>query len=65
LDNKEKVREIFNFFDTLNQKHKQILIMRFWDELSFKEISELTGESVDNCKKIVSRTVMKLGSEYM
>jgi hypothetical protein len=25
----------------------------------------LTGESVDNCKKIVSRTVMKLGSEYM
>ncbi len=65
IDNKEKVREIFNFFDTLNPKHKQILIMRFWDELSFKEISELTWESVDNCKKIVSRTMMKLGSEHM
>jgi DNA-directed RNA polymerase specialized sigma24 family protein len=39
--------------------------MRIWDDLSFKEISELTGESVDNCKKIVSRTMMKLGTQYM
>jgi hypothetical protein len=25
----------------------------------------LTGENVDNCKKIVSRTMMKLGTQYM
>ncbi len=65
IDNKDKIREIFNFFETLNSKHKQILIMRIWDDLSFKEISELTGESVDNCKKIVSRTMIKLGTQYM
>jgi DNA-directed RNA polymerase specialized sigma24 family protein len=65
LDNKDKIREIFNFFETLNAKHKQILIMRIWDDLSFKEISELTWESVDNCKKIVSRTMIKLGGQYM
>ncbi|NDK07943.1 sigma-70 family RNA polymerase sigma factor [Candidatus Gracilibacteria bacterium] len=65
LDNKEKIKEVFRFFDTLNPKHKQILIMRIWDDLSFKEISELTGESVDNCKKIVSRTLSKITGEYL
>lgn len=65
IDNKEKIKEIFKFFETLNPKHKQILIMRLWDDLSFKEISQLTGESVDNCKKIVSRTLWKINWEYM
>jgi DNA-directed RNA polymerase specialized sigma24 family protein len=65
IDNRDKIKEIFSFFETLNPKHKQILIMRIWDDLSFKEISEMTWESVDNCKKIVSRTMIKLGSEYM
>lgn len=65
IDNKDKIKEVFNFFETLNPKHKQILIMRFWDDLSFKEISELTWESVDNCKKIVSRTLGKITWEFM
>lgn len=65
LDNKEKVKEVLDFFWTLNPKHKQILIMRFWDDLSFKEISELTWESVANCKKVVSRTLMKISWTYM
>nr|MDD3720798.1 RNA polymerase sigma factor [Candidatus Gracilibacteria bacterium] len=65
IDNKNKLKEIFDFFNTLNPKHKQILIMRLWDDLSYKEILELTGESLDNCKKIVSRTLLKIPSNYM
>jgi DNA-directed RNA polymerase specialized sigma24 family protein len=65
LDNKEKLREIFAYFDTLKDKHKQILIMRLWDDLSYKEISELTGESLDNCKKVVSRTLSNIPTTYM
>jgi len=42
LDNKEKLREVFAYFDTLKEKHKQILLMRLWDDLSYKEISVLT-----------------------
>lgn len=60
LDNKEKLKEVFAYFNTLKEKQKQILIMRLWDDLSYKEISELTWESVDNCKKIVSRTLSKI-----
>lgn len=65
LDNKNKLEKIFKYFDTLNKKHKDILIMRLWDDLSYKEISELTWESLDNCKKIVSRTLSKIPNEYM
>lgn len=65
LDNKEQLKEIFAYFDTLKESHKQILIMRLWEDLSYKEISELTGESVDNCKKVVSRTLSKVPNTYM
>jgi RNA polymerase sigma-70 factor (ECF subfamily) len=65
LDNKDQVKEVFKYFETLKDKHKEILIMRLWDDLSYKEISELTWESVDNCKKIVSRTLTKIPSTYL
>jgi len=65
LDNKEKLREVFAYFDTLKEKHKQILLMRLWDDLSYKEISVLTWESIDNCKKVVSRTLANIPTTYM
>lgn len=65
IDNKDKLKEILNYFDTLKEKHKQILLMRLWEDLSYKEISEITWESVANCKKIVSRTLAKIPSELM
>jgi DNA-directed RNA polymerase specialized sigma24 family protein len=40
-------------------------VMRLWDDLSYKEISQITNESVDNCKKIVSRTLSKIPNNYM
>ncbi len=65
LDNKEKLKEIFAYFDTLKAPHRKILLMRLWDDLSYKEISEITWESVDNCKKVVSRTLAKIPTTYM
>lgn len=65
FDNKELLKNIMTYLNTLNPKHKQILIMRIWDDLSYKEISEITQESVDNCKKIVSRTLAKIPHSYL
>lgn len=65
IDNKNKLKEVLDYFETLNPKHKQILIMRLWDDLSFNEISEITWESVNNCKKIVSRTLSTIPISYM
>jgi len=33
--------------------------------MSYKEISELTWKSVDNCKKIVSRTLKNISANFV
>ncbi len=60
IDKKDNAKKVLAFLDTLEPKVKKIIVMRFWDELSFKEIAEITGESEDNCKKIVYRNIKKM-----
>ncbi|MDD2515891.1 MAG: RNA polymerase sigma factor [Candidatus Gracilibacteria bacterium] len=60
FDNKNKLEEVLDYLDTLPKMHKDILTMRIWDELSYAEISEITNQSVDNCKQIVSRNLRKI-----
>ena len=62
LDNKEKLKEVIDFLATLKEEQREILIMRIWNDLSYKEISEITGKSVDNCKKIVSRVLKNVNT---
>lgn len=60
IDNKAKLKEVLDYLNCLEQAHREILIMRIWDNLSYNEISQITGKSQDNCKKIVSRTLLKV-----
>lgn len=62
LDASSKLGEVLNFMETLSEKERTLLTMRIWDELSYAEISEITGESVSNAKKIVSRTMAKIAA---
>lgn len=60
IDNKTKIEEIMEFLNNVPETQKDILIMRIWDDLSYKEIAQITGKSIDNCKKIVSRLIMQI-----
>lgn len=60
IDTNDKIGEILTFLDTLGKDQKDIVIMRLWDDLSYKEISEITGKSVDSCKKTVSRVLAQI-----
>ena len=60
IDNKSKLEEVLSFMSWFSERDRAILTLRIWDELSYEEISSITGESVDNCKKIVSRSLMKI-----
>ena len=62
VDAESTLSEVMKFLDTLSERERTILTMRIWDELSYNEISEITGESVSNSKKIVSRTLAKIGA---
>lgn len=67
MDNKSKLEEVLSYMDTLSEKEQAILRLRIWDELSYQEIADITGESVDNAKKIVSRSLAKISAnvEYL
>ena len=62
IDDKEKLKEVFEYINGLKQEHRDILVMRLWDNLSYNEIAEITWKSVDNCKQIFSRNMKNINS---
>ncbi len=46
----------------LPKDKRDVVIMRLWDGLSYKEIADLTGKSEASCKMTFSRTVSDLRS---
>lgn len=65
IDNKNKLKEIYSYLDSINTEHKDIVIYKIWYDMSYKEISELTWKSVDNCKKIISRTLKNISANFV
>ncbi|MDQ1343530.1 MAG: hypothetical protein QG650_249 [Patescibacteria group bacterium] len=62
IDNADTVARILGYLDTIGSEHKEILILRVWDDLPYEGIAAITGKSVDNCKKIVSRVLENVRS---
>lgn len=60
IDDKDKIKEVFSFIKWLKKEHRDILVMRLWENLSYKEIAEITWKSIDNCKKIFSRNMKNI-----
>lgn len=60
VDARSKLEEVLNYLDTISDDQKNIVLMRVWDDLSYAEISTITGKSIDNCKKIVSRVMQQI-----
>lgn len=50
ISNKERLQKVHKVLDRLPMKQRQIFIMRNFDELSYEEISEITGKSVGGLK---------------
>ncbi len=43
IDNKDKLKEVFKYLETIKKEHRDILVYRIWDDLSYKEISVVLG----------------------
>ena len=65
LDNKEEIKNILSYLKTLSDNERNVIIYRIWHDLSFKEISEILWISLNNCKKISSRTLKKINSNFL
>jgi RNA polymerase sigma-70 factor (ECF subfamily) len=60
LDAREKLNEVKKYLAKFKPAHREIITMRLWGEMSYREISEIVGLSEANCKMIFSREMGKL-----
>lgn len=62
IDDRAAIEKVLGYLETVNPEYKEILILRIWDDLAYEDIAHITGKSVDNCKKIVSRLLENVRS---
>lgn len=63
IENKEKFAEVEKLLKRLKPEQRDIVMLRIWSGLSYKEIAEIIGKSENNCKMIFSRTIGNVRSE--
>ena len=56
------IERVLGYMDTFSERDRMILTLRIWDDLSYEEIAQITGESISNSKKIVSRSLAKIAA---
>ena len=55
IDIKYKMEKVDKYIKELTTEQREILVMRVWDQLSYREIAKIVGKSEENCKVIFSR----------
>lgn len=50
----------FSIIESLNLKEREVLTLRYEEDLPFKKVAKLTGLSASNVRKIASRAIEKL-----
>ena len=55
LDVNLKLRDVQEYMNKFSKEQREIILMRVWDGLSYKEIAEITGKSEGALKMVVSR----------
>lgn len=61
-DTKRALAEVQKHLCTLTPTQRDILMLRLWQELSYKEIADIVGKSEANSKMIYSRAIAQLRS---
>lgn len=63
LDVKADLDKVKLYMNKLDSGQREIIMLRIWEEMSYKEISQITGKSEENCRMIFSRTIAKIRKE--
>jgi RNA polymerase sigma-70 factor (ECF subfamily) len=63
IDTKNRLASVEKYIAGLSGEQREIVIMRIWQEMSYKEIAEIIGKSEDACKMSFSRAINKLRQE--
>jgi RNA polymerase sigma-70 factor, ECF subfamily len=60
LDAISELKKVTEYLETLNAKQREIITLRIWEELSYKEIAAMVGGSEDSVKMAFSRGIREL-----
>jgi RNA polymerase sigma-70 factor (ECF subfamily) len=60
---KEHLQGVFQYLQKLEPEQRDLIVMRIWNELSYKEISEITGKTEDALKMSFSRLMSKMRTD--
>jgi len=63
FDAAQKIKDARKYLDRLDKTQKEIVILRIWEELPYKEIAEITGKSEAACKMAFIRAIESLKKE--
>ncbi len=58
-----KLKEVKEYLNKLGIEQREIIILRVWEGISYKEIAEALGKSEGGCKMMFSRTIRQLREE--
>lgn len=60
IDQKAKLAEVLDYMATLQASEREIVTLRIWDDLSYKNIAKILDKKEDACKKSFSRALKKI-----
>lgn len=63
LDASKKLKEVKKYLKNLASDQREIVLMRVWEGMSYREIAEALGKEEGNCRVIFSRTIKALKEE--
>lgn len=63
MEQRELLEQVGKLLDKLDQTQRDIVVMRLWDGLNYREISEIVDKTEENCKVIFGRTLVKIRQE--
>lgn len=60
IDARDLLKKVEKYLTTLTPRQREIVTLRLWDELSYREIAEIVGGTEDAAKVMFSRTIREL-----
>jgi len=65
VDNRELLAKVQKYVHTLKAEQREVVLLKLWDNLSYREIAELVGKTEASCKMMFSRALVKMQQEVL
>ncbi len=64
LDAIQDLEAVTAYLDKLTNRQREIIILRIWEDKSYKEIAEIVGGTEDSVKMVFSRSIRNLREQF-